>query len=125
MTRVVKQQQIKKIVPVTLQQKKTFLRKFRLISTHNALILPTNVNITVITNSFDVVHSWFVPGLGLKFDCVPGRSTHYTLRINKPGIYLGHCAEVCGRFHHHMPIKIISLPLPQFLYYHNIQYTLK
>ena len=109
---------------MSLENKKQVFRKLRLISTYNTLLLPININITVITNSFDVVHSWFVPGLGVKFDCVPGRSTHYTLRIDKPGIYFGHCAEVCGRFHHHMPIKVIAVPIPYFLYYYNTYYKL-
>ena len=118
------QHQVKKIKPLSSTQRRRFLTNLRMISTYNTLILPTKVNITVITNSFDVVHSWFVPGLGLKFDCVPGRSTHYTLRIDKPGLYYGHCAEVCGRFHHHMPIKICALPLNQFLYYYNTYYKI-
>lgn len=115
---------IRKIKPLSVQDRKHALKKLRMLSTYNTLILPTNINITVITNSFDVVHSWFVPGLGLKFDCVPGRSTHYTLRVHKPGIYYGHCAEVCGRFHHHMPIKICALPLNQFMYYYNTYYKI-
>jgi heme/copper-type cytochrome/quinol oxidase subunit 2 len=100
--------------------KNNILVKNRLISTDSAIYLPSRKNITVITNSFDVAHSWFVPGLGLKFDCIPGRSTHNSLFITKAGYYFGHCAEVCGRFHHHMPIKIIALNLDHFIYYYNI-----
>ena len=51
----------------------------RLLRTKRTLVLPAHINITLITSSYDVVHSWFVPGLGLKIDCVPGRSTHHTL----------------------------------------------
>ena len=79
------------------------------------LVLPAHINITVITNSYDVVHSWFIPGLGLKLDCVPGRSTHHTLYIDNVGFYYGQCAEICGRYHHHMPIRICALPFEQFL----------
>lgn len=114
----------KKIIPINNYMKRKVSNKLRMLSTYNTLILPINTNITVITNSFDVVHSWFVPGLGLKFDCVPGRSTHYSLKIDRAGIYYGHCAEVCGRFHHHMPIKIIALPFNQFLYYYDMYYVL-
>lgn len=110
------------IKPVNEFFKKKTLSKNRLISCHNSLLVPTKTNLTVITNSFDVVHSWFIPGLGVKFDCVPGRSTHYTFRVDKPGVYFGHCAEVCGRFHHHMPIKVIAVPMHQFLYYYNVYY---
>lgn len=87
----------------------------RLLRTKRTLVLPAHVNITVITNSYDVVHSWFIPGLGLKLDCVPGRSTHHTFYIDNIGFYYGQCAEICGRYHHHMPIRLCALPFEQFL----------
>ena len=92
----------------------------RLLRTKRVLVLPTNANITVITNSFDVVHSWYIPGLGIKLDCIPGRSTHHTLYIDHAGFYYGQCAEICGRYHHHMPIRICALPFEHFMiwWYH-------
>lgn len=87
----------------------------RLLRTKRTLVLPVHVNITVITNSYDVVHSWFIPGLGLKLDCVPGRSTHHTLYVDNVGFYYGQCAEICGRYHHHMPIRVCAIPFEQFL----------
>jgi len=95
------------LVPVNLAR--------RLLRTKRTLVLPAHVNITVITNSYDVVHSWFIPGLGLKLDCVPGRSTHHTFYIDNVGFYYGQCAEICGRYHHHMPIRLCALPFEQFL----------
>lgn len=93
--------------PVTLAR--------RLLRTKRTLILPVHVNIGVVTNSYDVVHSWFVPGLGLKMDCVPGRSTHHSLYLDNVGFYYGQCAEICGRFHHHMPIRLCGLPFEHFV----------
>ena len=61
------------------------------------------------------MHSWFIPGLGLKFDCIPGRATHHTFYIDNVGFYYGQCAEICGRYHHHMPIKICALPFEHFI----------
>jgi heme/copper-type cytochrome/quinol oxidase subunit 2 len=87
----------------------------RMLRTKRTLVLPAHVNITAITNSYDVIHSWFIPGLGLKMDCIPGRSTHHTFFIDNVGFYYGQCAEVCGRFHHHMPIRICALPFEHFL----------
>lgn len=87
----------------------------RLLRTKRTLVLPAHVNITIITSSYDVVHSWFVPGLGLKLDCVPGRSTHHTFYIDNVGFYYGQCAEICGRYHHHMPIRLCAVPFEQFL----------
>ena len=87
----------------------------RLLRVKRTLVLPVHINITVITNSYDVVHSWFLPGLGLKMDCVPGRSTHHTFYIDNVGLYYGQCAEICGRYHHHMPIRVCALNFDQFL----------
>lgn len=95
------------LVPVTLAR--------RLLRTKRTLVLPAHINLTVITNSYDVVHSWFIPGLGLKLDCVPGRSTHHTFYIDNIGFYYGQCAEICGRYHHHMPIRLCALPFEQFV----------
>jgi len=87
----------------------------RMLRTKRTLVLPAHVNLTAITNSYDVIHSWFIPGLGLKMDCIPGRATHHTFHIDNVGFYYGQCAEVCGRFHHHMPIRICALPFEHFL----------
>lgn len=95
------------LVPVTLAR--------RLLRTKRTLVLPAHVNLTIITNSYDVVHSWFVPGLGLKMDCVPGRSTHHTFYIDNIGFYYGQCAEICGRYHHHMPIRLCALSFNHFV----------
>lgn len=103
---IVYARQRSELVPVNLAR--------RLLRTKRTLVLPAHVNITVITNSYDVVHSWFIPGLGLKMDCVPGRSTHHSFYIDNVGFYYGQCAEICGRYHHHMPIRICALPFEQF-----------
>ncbi len=95
------------LIPITLAR--------RLLRTKKTLVLPAHVNITIITNSYDIVHSWFIPGLGIKLDCVPGRSTHHTFFIDNVGFYYGQCAEICGRYHHHMPIRICALPFEHFL----------
>lgn len=95
------------LVPVNLAR--------RLLRTKRTLVLPAHVNITLISNSYDVVHSWFIPGLGLKIDCVPGRSTHHSFYIDNIGFYYGQCAEICGRYHHHMPIRLCALNFEHFL----------
>ena len=87
----------------------------RLLRVKRTLVLPVHVNITAITNSYDVCHSWFIPGLGLKLDCVPGRATHHTFYVDNVGFYYGQCAEICGRYHHHMPIRVCALPFEHFL----------
>lgn len=87
----------------------------RMIRTKRTLVIPAHVNITIISNSYDVIHAWWIPGLGIKIDCVPGRSTHHTFFVDNVGFYYGQCAEICGRYHHHMPIRICALPFEHFL----------
>ena len=87
----------------------------RLLRTKKTLVLPAHVNLTVITNSYDVVHSWFIPALGVKLDCVPGRSTHHVFYCDNVGFYYGQCAEICGRYHHHMPVRLCILPFEHFV----------
>ena len=100
-------------------EKIQYYNNMRLLRLNKMLFLPSNLQLSVVTNSFDVIHSWFIPGLGLKMDCVPGRSTHHTLYIDLPGIYYGQCAEICGRFHHHMPIRVCALDLEHYLLWFN------
>jgi len=94
---------------------KSSINNKRLLRTRRVLVLPTKTNITLITNSFDVMHSWYIPGLGVKLDCVPGRSTHHVVHIDHTGFYYGQCAEICGRYHHHMPIRVCALPFNHFI----------
>ncbi len=60
-----------------------------MLRTRRTLVLPAHVNITAVTNSYDVVHSWFIPGLGLKMDCIPGRATHHNFYVDNVGFYYG------------------------------------
>lgn len=97
----------------------------RLLRTDNVVLVPGYVLVNVVTNSYDVVHSWFVPGLGIKMDCVPGRSTHHTFYFNCYGVYFGQCAEICGRFHHHMPIKVAIVRFNVFKMWILLQYKFR
>lgn len=52
-------------------------------------------------------------------DCVPGRSTHHSLYFDFTGLFFGQCAEICGRLHHHMPIKLCILNVEHFFIWYN------
>ena|SRR6185437_1903769 len=93
----------------------TLLLSRRLLRTRRTLVLPISTGMTLIATSRDVIHSWFVPGLGVKIDAIPGRSTHHSFSIDAAGFYYGQCAEICGRYHHHMPIRVCGLSYEQFL----------
>jgi heme/copper-type cytochrome/quinol oxidase subunit 2 len=38
--------------------------------------LPSDVALHGIFGSKDVIHSWAIPGLGIKIDCIPGYNSH-------------------------------------------------
>jgi heme/copper-type cytochrome/quinol oxidase subunit 2 len=40
----------------------------------------------------------------VKIDCVPGYTSHKIMVFLLTGIYWGQCQEICGRYHHWMPI---------------------
>lgn len=77
--------------------------RFRLTS---GVVLPTDTPIHIICCSQDVIHSWAVPGLLVKIDCIPGYNCHRRLLIRWRGLFWGQCMEVCGRYHHWMPLLL-------------------
>jgi len=80
----------------------------------NPLILPTHKKIRILLTSTDVIHSWWVPAFGVKRDAVPGYLREMWVNIDKPGIYRGQCAQLCGDGHAFMPIVVEALAEPQF-----------
>lgn len=47
----------------------------------SGLVLPSDVAIHIICGSKDVIHSWAIPGLFVKIDCIPGYNCHRRLLI--------------------------------------------
>lgn len=88
--------------------------QLRLFEVDNRVIVPIETNVKVLLTSYDVIHSWAVPSLGLKTDAVPGRITETWFRITKPGIYYGQCSEICGVGHGFMPIAVQAVSKPEF-----------
>jgi heme/copper-type cytochrome/quinol oxidase subunit 2 len=70
----------------------------------NSIALPADTSIRVFASSKDIIHSWAIPAAGIKIDCVPGVTSHKLVSTMAVGIYTGQCMEICGRFHHYMPI---------------------
>lgn len=85
-----------------------------LLEVDKPLVLPINTKIRIVTTSNDVIHSWWVPDLGVKKDAVPGFINETWVYINKPGIYRGQCAELCGMNHAFMPIVVVAMQPNEF-----------
>jgi cytochrome c oxidase subunit 2 len=78
------------------------------------LVVPIHKKIRFLMTSNDVIHSWWVPDLGVKRDALPGYINEAWARINKPGTYYGQCTELCGMNHAYMPIVVIALSEKDF-----------
>jgi len=81
----------------------------------NQLVVPINEKIRFLITSNDVNHSWWVPALGVKKDAIPGFIHEAWAKIDKPGIYRGQCAELCGVNHGYMPIVVKAVTQEQFV----------
>jgi cytochrome c oxidase subunit 2 len=77
-----------------------------LLEVDKPLVLPTGAKVRFLVTSADVIHSWWVPAFAVKRDAIPGFVNEAWTRIDKPGIYRGQCAELCGKDHGFMPIVV-------------------
>jgi cytochrome c oxidase subunit II len=86
------------------------------VVTANELVIPTGQPVRVRLSACDdtlpgecnVLHSFWVPELAGKLDVVPGRPNKTTIEADKPGTYLGQCAEYCGLSHANMRFRVIA-----------------
>lgn len=85
-----------------------------LLEVDKPLVLPVNKKIRFLVTSNDVIHSWWVPELGIKRDAIPGFMYEAWARIEKPGVYRGQCAELCGINHGFMPIVVQAVNEEEF-----------
>ena len=69
-------------------------------------MIPVGKKVRFLTTANDVIHSWWVPALGMKRDAIPGYINEFWTRVDEPGVYRGQCAELCGRDHGFMPIVV-------------------
>ncbi len=81
---------------------------------YEKMVVPTGTTVTLNIVSADVVHSWWVPQLGGKFQAVPGYHNYTWFKVPKPGIFRGQCALICGRGHARMIATVEAVPPAQF-----------
>merc|ERR1712212_1364358 len=82
--------------------------------------------VSITFTSSDVIHSWFVPKLGIKIDCVPGQINSTTIISTKiTHVTYGGCAEVCGAFHSIIPIKVESIFYKPHIYPQRLEWLIK
>ena len=77
-----------------------------LLEVDKPVVLPVGKKVRILLTSTDVIHTWWVPQFGVKRDAIPGFLRETWVLIEKPGIYRGQCAELCGKDHAFMPIVV-------------------
>ncbi len=87
------------------------------VVTADEMVIPTGRDVYLHLKACDgagasetcnVIHSFWVPELSGKKDVVPGQTNTLTISADKPGTYLGQCAEYCGLSHANMRFRVIA-----------------
>jgi cytochrome c oxidase subunit 2 len=84
------------------------------VFTFTDLYVPVGMTITMDITSVDVQHSWWIPALAGKADALPGYTNKSWFKVDRPGIWRGQCAELCGRNHANMYARVIALPFDEW-----------
>jgi cytochrome c oxidase subunit 2 len=87
-----------------------------LLNVDNPLVVPVGTKVRLLVTGADVIHSWWVPAFGVKKDGIPGfvNEAWFNIDSDKPGLYRGQCAELCGRDHGFMPIVVDARSKDEF-----------
>jgi heme/copper-type cytochrome/quinol oxidase subunit 2 len=78
----------------------------RLLTANRSLALPDTALTKALITGCDVIHSWTLPGLGVRIDAVPGKVYALKVPFKYYGVFNGQCSEVCGLRHAYMPIAV-------------------
>ena len=85
-----------------------------LLETDNEMVVPVGKKVRLLLTAADVIHAWWVPQLGVKQDAIPGLVRDAWFRADRPGVFRGQCAELCGKNHGFMPIVVRAVPEEEF-----------
>ncbi len=88
--------------------------QLRLLDVDNPLVLPAGKTIRILITGGDVIHSFFIPSLGVQRYAIPGRTIETWVKIDQPGHYYGECNQICGTNHSFMPISVQAMTQEDF-----------
>ena len=83
-------------------------------TTLNELVVPSNKPVKLVLSSKDVLHSFFIPVMRSKMDCLPNRYNVMWFDATKEGVYDIFCTEYCGTGHSQMGAKVIVMQPAQY-----------
>jgi cytochrome c oxidase subunit 2 len=78
------------------------------VTTGSRLVIPADRDVRLRLTSQDVLHSFYVPALGMKTDVFPGHE-RVALTNATPGTYRLYCAEFCGAGHSRMQSTVVVM----------------
>jgi cytochrome c oxidase subunit 2 len=78
------------------------------------LMLPARQPVDLTLRAQDVIHGFFVPGMRLKQDAIPGMPGHLHFTPDAPGDYAILCSQVCGLGHDRMQARLRVVTPDQF-----------
>lgn len=78
------------------------------------LVVPVDTTVVLQLDSTDVVHRWWVPALGGKFDAVPGRANTTWFKADEVGVYEGQSAAFSGPGYPTMRARVEVLSVPDY-----------
>jgi cytochrome c oxidase subunit 2 len=86
------------------------------VTTANEVYMPTDRTVNFALKTHDVLHSFWIPGLGGKRDLVNNRTNYiwFTPDSTSEEAFNGFCAEYCGTSHANMRFKAFTVTPEQF-----------
>ena len=88
--------------------------KPRLLEVDNPVVVPVDTVIRILVTGTDVLHSWFMPAMGVQEYAVIGRVNEAWMSVEREGTYYGQCNQICGVNHPFMPIEIKAVSKADF-----------
>lgn len=90
----------------------TSTQSFNDVFSYYELVVPVDTTVVLDFDSTDVVHRWWVPELGGKFDAVPGAPNQTWFRADEEGTYQGQSAAFSGASYAVMrtQVRVVSVP---------------
>jgi cytochrome c oxidase subunit 2 len=88
--------------------------QLRLLDVDNQMVIPVGKKIRILTNSTDVIHSFFIPSFGVQRYAIPGRTIETWMEADQVGTFYGECNQICGQDHSRMPISVKAVSEADF-----------
>jgi cytochrome c oxidase subunit 2 len=88
--------------------------QLRLLDVDNQMVIPVGKKIRILAGSSDVIHSFFIPSIGVQRYAIPGRTIETWMEADQVGTFYGECNQICGQDHSRMPISVRAVSEADF-----------